>query len=50
MVVTVPMNRLPHANATKAVLGTEKMRLVGYIRGMADKLCLKDFYNIAYVI
>jgi len=40
MVVTVPINKLAHASATKAVLGTENRKLAGYIRGIADTLQL----------
>ena len=36
-----PMNKLPHAKPTKAELGTEKIKLTGYMRGIADKLFKK---------
>jgi hypothetical protein len=37
-VVTIPMNKLMQAKPTKAVLGTEKIKLAGYINGIAEKL------------
>ncbi len=41
MVIT-PMNKLPHANPTKAELGTEKTKLAGYIKGIAEKLTTQN--------
>lgn len=38
MTVTIAMNKLAHARPTKAVLGTEKTKLVGYISGIAETL------------
>lgn len=38
MVVITPMNKLPHARPTKAELGTEKIRLAGYMRGIDENL------------
>jgi hypothetical protein len=38
MTVTTPINKLAHASPTKAVLGTEKRKLDGYISGMAETL------------
>lgn len=32
------MNKFPHAKPTKAELGTEKIKLDGYMRGIAEKL------------
>jgi len=36
--VTTPINKLAHASPTKAVLGTEKRKLDGYISGIAEIL------------
>ena len=38
MVVMIPMKRLTQERVTKAVLGMEKTKLAGYIRGTEDHL------------
>ena len=37
-----PMNKLPHAKPTKAELGTEKTKLAGYMRAIADNLLKRN--------
>ena len=37
-VVTIPTNKFAQAKPTKAVLGTEKIKLSWYIRVIAEKL------------
>ena len=34
----MPINKFAHARLTKAVLGTENIKLVGYISGIAETL------------
>lgn len=41
IVVTTPINKLPHANPTNAELETENIKLAGYIRGIAERLLEK---------
>lgn len=44
--VTTPINKLPHANPTNAELETEKIKLDGYISGIAEKLLEKCTFQL----